>query len=185
MKKTRHALSIPPPCHRAPSSSYPSEKRKMTDFRIERDNLLNISEQMKTGEKLQASHRFLQIANRHAEMIPLLDHIINVEEDDVPEHLKTVIYRILQEAFNNVAKHSRAGRVSIGLEKKDALLVFGISDDAMFCFHQRTPWSYPTCGAAPPHNPWSFTAATRTVAPAGSFIPSAIPCVKTVQTRCA
>ena len=60
-----------------------------------------------------------------------LDHIINVEEDDVPEHLKTVIYRILQEALNNVAKHSRAGRVSIGLEKKDALLVFGISDDGI------------------------------------------------------
>lgn len=60
-----------------------------------------------------------------------LDHTINAEEDDVPEHLKTVIYRILQEALNNVAKHSRAGRVSIGLEKKDALLVFGISDDGI------------------------------------------------------
>ena len=72
----------------------------MTYFRIERDNPFNISELMKTGEKPQASHRFLQIANRHAEMIPLLDHIINVKEDDVPEHLKTVIYRILQEARN-------------------------------------------------------------------------------------
>jgi signal transduction histidine kinase len=60
-----------------------------------------------------------------------LDHTINVEEGDVPEHLKTVIYRILQEALNNVAKHSRAGRLSIGLEKKDALLVFGISDDGI------------------------------------------------------
>jgi hypothetical protein len=48
----------------------------MTDFRIERGNLINISELMKTGEKLKASHRFLQIANRHAEMIPLIDEFI-------------------------------------------------------------------------------------------------------------
>ena len=48
----------------------------MSDLGIERDNLINNSELMQTGKKLQASHRFLQIANRHAEMMPLLDEFI-------------------------------------------------------------------------------------------------------------
>ena len=40
---------------------------------------------------------------------------IDVAENDIPLHLKTVIYRILQEALNNAAKHSRAKFVSISM----------------------------------------------------------------------
>ncbi|MDQ7783067.1 MAG: PAS domain S-box protein [Desulfomonilaceae bacterium] len=38
---------------------------------------------------------------------------IDVEEEDVPENLKIVIFRILQEASNNVVKHSGADRLLI------------------------------------------------------------------------
>lgn len=40
---------------------------------------------------------------------------IDLEETDVPENLKIVIFRLLQEASNNVGKHSRADRFLIRL----------------------------------------------------------------------
>jgi len=41
-----------------------------------------------------------------------------IEETQVPDPLKAVIYRILQEAMNNIAKHSKANLVSISLTRK-------------------------------------------------------------------
>ena len=43
---------------------------------------------------------------------------IEIEETQVPDPVKTVIYRILQEAMNNIAKHSKANLVSISLMKR-------------------------------------------------------------------
>ncbi len=42
---------------------------------------------------------------------------IQIHENDIPSPLKTVIYRILQEALNNVAKHSQADLVQLSLQK--------------------------------------------------------------------
>ena len=42
---------------------------------------------------------------------------LEIQEIDIPSPLKTVIYRILQEALNNVAKHSQADRVDLKLQK--------------------------------------------------------------------
>jgi len=44
---------------------------------------------------------------------------IQIRENDIPSPLKTVIYRILQEALNNVAKHSGADVVQLSLKKTD------------------------------------------------------------------
>lgn len=54
---------------------------------------------------------------------------IRIEENGVPESLKTVIYRVLQEAMNNVAKHSNADLVRIYLVKTDGTINFTIQDN--------------------------------------------------------
>ena len=58
-----------------------------------------------------------------------IEREIRLEEGDVPEMLKTVIYRVLQEALNNAAKHSRTSRVHLylGMEKDTIDLI--VSDD--------------------------------------------------------
>jgi len=44
---------------------------------------------------------------------------IEVKEEEIPDTLKIVIYRILQEALNNIAKHSQADLAEISLKKHD------------------------------------------------------------------
>ena len=41
---------------------------------------------------------------------------LEIHENDIPSPLKTVIYRILQEALNNIAKHSQADTVHLCLQ---------------------------------------------------------------------
>jgi signal transduction histidine kinase len=52
-----------------------------------------------------------------------------IEEDDTPDVLKIVIYRIIQEALNNVAKHSAADSVSISLDKANDVVELRIIDN--------------------------------------------------------
>jgi signal transduction histidine kinase len=54
---------------------------------------------------------------------------VEIQESDVPESLKTVVYRILQEALNNVAKHSSADAVDLFLRKKDGALELQVQDN--------------------------------------------------------
>ncbi len=55
---------------------------------------------------------------------------IEIEETQVPDPLKAVIYRILQEAMTNTAKHSKANLVSISLKrKKDGWIELVIEDN--------------------------------------------------------
>jgi signal transduction histidine kinase len=55
--------------------------------------------------------------------------IINLEESDIPEPLKIVIYRIVQEALNNIAKHSGATNVIVSMKRKSDSLVITIKDN--------------------------------------------------------
>jgi len=54
---------------------------------------------------------------------------LDVEEDEIPEMLKVVIYRVLQEAMNNVAKHSDAKRVRLHLVKRHDRVELDVADD--------------------------------------------------------
>ena len=54
---------------------------------------------------------------------------ISAKENEIPNALKIVIYRVLQEALNNVAKHSGADKVTISLRKKDNTIQLIIEDN--------------------------------------------------------
>jgi len=53
---------------------------------------------------------------------------INIQGDEVPESLKIVIYRVLQEALNNVAKHSKASVVLLSLQRANQTIRLVVRD---------------------------------------------------------
>lgn len=55
--------------------------------------------------------------------------LVMVEEADIPEHLKIVIFRVVQEAFHNVAKHSGANTVVLRLDQQHGLIRMAIEDN--------------------------------------------------------
>ena len=54
---------------------------------------------------------------------------IKIEEHEVPGSLRTVIFRVLQEGLNNVAKHSVAKTVLLSLRKTDQAIELVIQDN--------------------------------------------------------
>jgi PAS domain S-box-containing protein len=58
-----------------------------------------------------------------------IEQHIDIEEDEIPESLKIVLFRILQEALNNVAKHAKARQTRVALALSDAQIEFRIEDD--------------------------------------------------------
>lgn len=54
---------------------------------------------------------------------------IELAEEDIPDSLKTILFRILQEAMNNVVKHSQADRVVISLKRKGRTIELTIQDN--------------------------------------------------------
>jgi signal transduction histidine kinase len=52
-----------------------------------------------------------------------------LEEGEIPRALKIVIYRVTQEAMNNIAKHSKANSVRLSLRKMDERLELTIQDN--------------------------------------------------------
>ena len=68
-----------------------------------------------------------QFAEAHPQVV--IESEVNVAERDVPESTKIVVYRVLQEALSNVAKHAAAERIAIRLAKEGADLVLEVSDN--------------------------------------------------------
>ena len=58
-----------------------------------------------------------------------IDKQLGATEEDVPAHIRIVVYRVLQEALKNVVQHSGASRVSISLKKEGERIAFAIDDN--------------------------------------------------------
>jgi PAS domain S-box-containing protein len=58
-----------------------------------------------------------------------IEKAINIAEREVPDRFKIVIFRVLQEALNNVAKHSKAKRVRVSLGGTNGNIELIIKDE--------------------------------------------------------
>jgi signal transduction histidine kinase len=58
-----------------------------------------------------------------------VDVEIDVEEQNIPDPLKIIIFRVAQEALNNISKHSEANNVKIFFGESDQRLEFIVSDN--------------------------------------------------------
>lgn len=56
---------------------------------------------------------------------------VDIDEDEIEDHLKIVIFRIMQEALNNIGKHSEARLVSLSLAAIDDRIELSIEDDGV------------------------------------------------------
>jgi signal transduction histidine kinase len=54
---------------------------------------------------------------------------VEIEEGEIPNALKTVIFRVTQEAMNNIAKHSKADLVRLSLRKLNGRIELTIHDN--------------------------------------------------------
>jgi len=58
-----------------------------------------------------------------------LETLVEVSEEDIAPHAKTAVYRIVQEALNNVAAHAKARKVSLLLRRLRGHVELEIRDD--------------------------------------------------------
>ena len=56
---------------------------------------------------------------------------LDVQENEIAARLKTVAYRILQEAMNNIAKHSKANLIRLALRKNGREVELAIEDNGI------------------------------------------------------
>ncbi|MBX9706165.1 MAG: PAS domain S-box protein [Gammaproteobacteria bacterium] len=56
---------------------------------------------------------------------------LDIKEEDIPVRIKVVIFRIVQEAFNNAVKHSSAERINIILKLVGSTIVLSIEDNGV------------------------------------------------------
>ena len=68
-----------------------------------------------------------------------IDQDINIKEKEIPPSLKLVIFRILQETLSNVAKHTKASRVRLSLNKASRGIELTISDNGQGFDMKTTP----------------------------------------------
>jgi len=60
-----------------------------------------------------------------------VERVMEVEESEIPEPLKTTIFRIVQEAMNNAAKHSQASRITVALRILFGSLQLVVADNGV------------------------------------------------------
>jgi signal transduction histidine kinase len=67
---------------------------------------------------------------------------ISVADTDIPDRLVTTIFRCAQELLNNVAKHSKAARVSLSLSKDPVNIALTVCDDGIGMPHPDSSGSF-------------------------------------------
>ncbi len=58
-----------------------------------------------------------------------VEEVVDVQEEEIPDDLRIVIFRVMQEAFHNIAKHSGAEFVTVDFRRADGKIQITIEDN--------------------------------------------------------
>jgi signal transduction histidine kinase len=72
-----------------------------------------------------------QYATRAGELAGFVAQVTDESAGELPDELRVVAYRIVQEALANVRAHAKASRVAVRLEEADGGLLVRVSDDGV------------------------------------------------------
>jgi signal transduction histidine kinase len=76
---------------------------------------------------IPALHSFMKSFGARTGLLAQLTAFAAVEDMDAAK--RTVLYRVAQEALTNVARHAKAGRVEVNIQKRDSAACMEIKDD--------------------------------------------------------
>jgi signal transduction histidine kinase len=82
-------------------------------------------------EQLGLAAALRQLVNRHRQMHPWRVKLQIGRLGPLPKQLEVIVYRLVQECFNNIAKHSRCSGVNISLRSADGSLRLLVEDDGV------------------------------------------------------
>ena len=82
-------------------------------------------------EQLGLAPALRQLVMRHSEIHPWKIRLQVSEVDLLPKQLEVIVYRLVQECFNNIAKHSLCANVNISLRSADGVLRLLVEDDGV------------------------------------------------------
>jgi PAS domain S-box-containing protein len=69
-----------------------------------------------------------------------IERAIEIEEDAIPDPLKIIIFRLAQEAFHNIAKHSNAEYVTLSLGDSKEMITLVVEDNGDGFPVRGAPW---------------------------------------------
>ncbi len=61
----------------------------------------------------------------------LVERHVELQEKDIPKALKMILFRVMQEAFHNMAMHSQAKRATLSLRKEESRISLVVSDSGV------------------------------------------------------
>jgi signal transduction histidine kinase len=82
-------------------------------------------------EQLGLAAALRQLVNRHRQMHSWRVKLQIGRVGTMPKQLEVIVYRLVQECFNNIAKHSRCSGVNISLRSADGILRLLVEDDGV------------------------------------------------------
>jgi signal transduction histidine kinase len=123
------AASLSPDCHAGVHEQI-SEIKKLGEktVAVVRDMSLLLRPSMLDDLGLLPAVQWQAREISRTKNLPVEVHADSISED-LPDEHKTCVYRIVQEALHNVARHARAKHVDISLAENDSRLTLKIKDD--------------------------------------------------------
>jgi len=82
-------------------------------------------------EQLGLAAAIRQLVNRVRQVCPCRIRLHLAALEGLPKQVQAIVYRLVQECCNNVAKHSRASSVNISLTSADGILRLYVEDDGV------------------------------------------------------